>query len=107
MVNVGILTSNTEGGILSKNIAAISAYPNPTTSDLTVNFETIGSQKLSLKICDTTGKLIQTAFEKKKFDEGKNTEIVNLTNVAAGAYMYVLQNKRGKTVASGKFVLVK
>jgi hypothetical protein len=107
LVNIGILTSNTEGGILSKNIAAISAYPNPTTSDLTVNFETIGSQKLSLKICDTTGKLIQTAFEKKKFDEGKNTEIVNLTNVAAGAYMYVLQNKRGKTVASGQFVLVK
>jgi Secretion system C-terminal sorting domain/BNR/Asp-box repeat len=107
LVNVGILTSNTEGGTLSKNIAAISAYPNPATSDLTVNFETIGSQKLSLRICDTSGKLILSAFEKKKFDEGKNTEIVNLTNVAAGTYMYVLQNKRGKTVASGKFVLVK
>jgi Secretion system C-terminal sorting domain/BNR/Asp-box repeat len=107
LVNVGILTSNTEGGTLSKNIAAISAYPNPTTSDLTVNFETIGAQKLSLRICDTSGKLIQTAFEKKKFDEGKNTEIINLANVATGTYMYVLQNKRGKTVASGRFVLVK
>ena len=53
------------------------------------------------------GKLVQTVFEKKKFEEGRNTETVNLTNLAAGAYVYVLQNKRGKTVASGRFVVVK
>jgi Secretion system C-terminal sorting domain/BNR/Asp-box repeat len=107
LVNVGILTSNTEGGVVSKNIAAINASPNPTTGDISINFETIGAQKLTLKVCDSMGKVILTAFKKKEFENGKNTETLNLSNLAAGTYMYVLQNKRGKTVASGQFVLVK
>jgi hypothetical protein len=107
LVNVGVLTSNTEGGTISKNIGAISAFPNPTTDELTVNFETIGAQKLSLRICDATGKTMLTAFEKKKFDAGQNTEIVSLPDFSAGTYMYVLQNKRGKMVASGRFVVIR
>ncbi|MDZ7880512.1 MAG: T9SS type A sorting domain-containing protein [Saprospiraceae bacterium] len=105
LVNVGVLTSNTEGGVGSKNIGAINAFPNPTTHQLTVNFETIGAQKLSLKICDATGKTILTAFEKRKFVSGQNTEVVNVSNISSGVYMYLLQNKRGKTVASGRFIL--
>ncbi len=107
LVNVGILTSNTEGGSVSKNIGSIGAFPNPTANNLTINFETIGTQKLTLRICDTTGKLIKTAFEKKKFDTGQNTEIIDLDNLTSGIYMYVLQNRKGKTVAAGKFVLTK
>jgi hypothetical protein len=100
------LTSNTEGGI-SKDITGVTAYPNPTSTNLTLNFETLGAQKLTLRICDTTGKVIQTVFKKKKFDNGKNSEIVDLTSISTGAYLYVLQNRRGKTVASGQFVVVK
>ena len=107
LVNTDNLTATTEGSSESKNIAAISAYPNPTTSDLTISFETVASQKLSLRICDTSGKYVLTAFEKKKFEQGKYTEMVNLKNLATGTYAYVLQSKRGKVLASGKFVLIK
>ncbi len=65
--------------------------------------------KISIKkrfnIVDTAGKLVSTVFEKKKFDNGQNKETIKLSDVAAGTYIYVLQNRRGKTVASGKFVL--
>jgi hypothetical protein len=105
LVNVGLLTSNTEGGVGSKNIATVSVFPNPTSGDLTLSFETIGAQKLSLRIYDTAGKLVETVFEKKKFDNGANKETIKLSNATADTYIYVLQNRRGKTVASGRFVL--
>jgi hypothetical protein len=107
LINTNNLTSNTEGSLLSKNINALEAFPNPTTGNLTVNFETISAQKLSLRICDTSGKSILTAFNKKKFEVGKYSESVDLSAVAAGTYMYVLQNRRGKNIGSGKFILLK
>lgn len=107
LVNPDNLTAITEGSSESKNIASITAYPNPTTGDLMLNFESLASQKLNLRVCDATSKCVLTAFEKKKFEQGKYTEIVNVKSLAAGTYTYVLQGKRGKIVASGRFVVVK
>jgi hypothetical protein len=107
LVNIENLAANTEGSSVSKEIAANSASQNVEKKELTVNFETTEAQKLTLKICDANNKSVLTAFKKKKFAQGKYSEVVSLADVAAGNYMYVLQNKRKKTLASGQFSILK
>ena len=99
----------TEGVVLVKDIIKTSCYPNPVDSQLVINIELKNSTKLGLKIFDMSGKMVAEVFKKKQFNEGKNEEFVNVRNLnlAPGVYNYVIESKKGKALATNKFVVVK
>jgi Secretion system C-terminal sorting domain len=106
LINTDFLTSNTEGVSLSKEIEKTYCYPNPAQEDITIVFELKTAMKLCLKIYDAAGKEVFTVFKKKMFMEGKFEEAVSLKNdkMPSGTYTYILMNKKGKQLASNRFV---
>ena len=108
LVNIDALRVNTEGASLSKEITKTSCYPNPVDNQLFVRFELRSSAKLSLRLYDTTGKLVASVFEKKHFQSGKNEEAVDLRhlNLPSGTYIYTIESRRGKALATNRFVKV-
>lgn len=81
--SVGILESATLG--------ELSAYPNPTSSSITVSLtETLGGET-GLRIIDMTGRLV---WQQNEFAfEGQNKWEVDLSGLAAGSYLLqVTQN---------------
>lgn len=106
LVNIDALRVDTEGESLSKEISKTSCYPNPVDNQLFVRFDLRNSAKLSLRLYDTSGKLVATVFEKKGFQSGKNEEAIELRNMnlPSGNYIYTIENKRGKPLATNRFV---
>ncbi len=80
--NVGIESNDFLGGI------QMSAFPNPAKENTTIAFNLNKSfNKVTIKVMDATGKNIAT-IEKGAMAQGEYTELVDLSNVAAGKYYY-------------------
>ena len=74
----------------AKNISLnISAYPNPTTSYITVNVENYETTNLEYLIFDTNGKLLQTVKA-----TGQETKINTNNLIPANYFLKVLDNKK-------------
>ncbi|MBL7813747.1 MAG: T9SS type A sorting domain-containing protein [Saprospiraceae bacterium] len=108
LVNVDALRVNTEGESLSKDVTKTSCYPNPVDNQLFVRFELRNSAKLTLRLYDTTGKVVATIFEKRAFQSGKNEEMIDLKNLnlPSGVYIYTIESKKGKPLATNRFVKI-
>jgi Secretion system C-terminal sorting domain len=108
IINTDFLTSNAQNteGPLQKEITQTYAYPNPAQDDLTIVFDLNKAQKLCLFIYDASGKVVAKVFKKKMFGEGKFEEVVPIKsyNLPSGAYTYTLMNKKGKPLATNRFV---
>ena len=106
LVNTAFLTSITEGVALSSEIIKTYCYPNPSQDELNVVFELKTAAKLCLNVIDASGRVVAKVFSKKSFTEGKFEEVVQMKkyNLPAGTYTYVLLNKKGKQLASNRFV---
>jgi hypothetical protein len=63
----------------------LSAYPNPTSGMLTVNFEAAESAKYSVKVTDLLGNVLINDIISAV--EGVNMQELNLSNVAKGIYL--------------------
>lgn len=108
LVNIDVLRVDTEGSSFSREIMKTSCYPNPVDNQLFVRFELRSSAKISLRVYDTTGKMVATIFEKKYFQSGKNEEAIDLRNLnlPSGTYIYTIESKRGKALANNRFVKI-
>jgi hypothetical protein len=108
LVNIDALRVDTEGSSLAKEISKTSCYPNPVDNQLFVRFDLRSAAKLTLRIYDTTGKLVATIFEKKAFQGGKNEEAIDLRtlNLPSGTYIYTIESKRGKALANNRFMKI-
>jgi hypothetical protein len=108
LVNIDVLRVDTEGASLSREIKKTSCYPNPVDNQLFVRFDLRSSAKLTLRVYDTTGKMMATVFEKKHFQSGKNEEAIDLRhlNLPSGVYIYTIEDKRGKALANNRFVKI-
>lgn len=79
-------------------------YPNPSRSDLFIQYYTSSSGKVSLSIYDVYGKnYIDKMQYISKYDYGKF--YVNTSLLADGIYFYSLE--AGDGIATGKFVVIK
>jgi hypothetical protein len=98
----------TEGESKSREITKTTCFPNPVDNQLFVQFDLKKSAKLSLRLFDTSGKLIHTAFEKKSFTPGRFEEMIDmrLLNLPTGIYNYVIENRHGRPLATNRFVFV-
>jgi hypothetical protein len=64
----------------------ISAYPNPTTQNLTLSIGNDISETLHFQLCDLSGKII----ERRKISN--RTETIHMENLATGPYFLKVSN---------------
>jgi hypothetical protein len=89
--NSSTTQNNSSNGLLTLSTKKIVAYPNPTTSSISLDFECDKASKVMVKLFDMTGRLqkeIQTNTV-----SGNNTVTLSLSELPAGNYtVHVLQN---------------
>lgn len=80
-------------------------FPNPFNPSTNIRFSLSEKSNVRLEIFNITGKTIYNT-DWKMYDAGVNSISVNLSDKASGIYPYKLIIK-GKTVLSGKLIMVK
>src|SRR5690554_7690875 len=80
--------ANNEGSNSEVNI-----YPNPTSDFLTIDFNTLNSEKIQISLIDMNGKLIKQEFFTP--NKGKNHKQINVQTISQGMYQLVLREKNG------------
>jgi hypothetical protein len=87
--------------IIPVNPAAnyINIYPNPSSNDYELQYQSQNKEPLQLVISDITGRTMLQA----NLSTQQNTYHINTANWAAGVYLYQLSQK-GTTTMSGKLV---
>lgn len=88
----GVFKQNqTSGPIPSKDFKI---YPNPTSGQVTLEFESAKTESGILKLYNVSGKLV---FEQTlKLESGSNVHTVNISKVAQGVYSLSLQSSDGQ-----------
>ncbi len=76
-------------------------YPNPTTSDLTITYNSMVNSSMSLQIVDQTGRVVLT--KQVNCTTGNNTHRMDVSNIASGVYQ--LQVVRGNQSVARKIVI--
>jgi hypothetical protein len=74
----------------SNNIAALTAYPNPASENVMLNFESITSTTTSVSIIDISGRIIKNIEIMSEI--GFNEVALDLQGIAKGAYMIQVQS---------------
>lgn len=88
---------------LSKDVATMKVFPNPTTGNLTVEYYSRSSNKIQLSVFDMNGRRLfkqnTTALAKT------NSYSLNLDHLLPGNYMLEIQN--GATASRASFIILK
>ncbi len=79
-------------------------YPNPFNPATTISYAIEKQGKVSLKVYDITGRLVQTLVDERK-SAGKYTVSFDAANLASGLYLYRLQTEG--SVLIRKMTLIK
>lgn len=66
-------------------------YPNPFNPSTTISYSLTGSGKVSLKVYNLMGQLVQTVLEGVEQTRGRYEVKVDMKDRASGVYIYVLQ----------------
>lgn len=78
------------------NNAGISAYPNPVSNQLTLDYTLLKDEVLSINLYDMQGKLVCNFASNKTTAKGQHVETLTLPgNLAAGSYVLSLSNNTG------------
>ncbi len=88
----------------AKMLSEVIAFPNPAADVLTVRYELGNSSDVAVRVLDLTGKVIRELKQGLK-DAGQNEVQINVSDLAAGLYLYEIQTNTEKTV--NKFNVVK
>ena len=76
----------------------IDDFPNPTSGEIQLIFETKEEEVFTVNGYNTFGQLVETIFENKKISSGKFVEEVSLEEYSKGIYFIEIKNKRGKAI---------
>jgi Secretion system C-terminal sorting domain len=80
--------------IIKSNIISATAYPNPATNQLSIDFTTTESVNASYSILDITGKLIVTK-DLGNLSTGANTIEIEVADFLPGIYSIVINTNKG------------
>ncbi len=72
-------------GLDELSIGSFKVFPNPTSDDVNIAFETNASQKTTIILRDITGKLVQS--REIMAGQGKNLASLDVSNVQSGVYL--------------------
>lgn len=101
----GMVTVKMSGGHnITNNLGTMKLYPNPTNSDIHINFTVDVSGEVSLTVYDLTGRALQQVF-KRYLPKGDYFYSTNLSNLSDGFYLTTLQTPT--TLETKKTVLQK
>jgi hypothetical protein len=79
------ITDNTKNDELKLKI-----FPNPTSSDATIEFQIKQKQYLQINLCDMQGKIIKK-IASQLFTEGEHTLQINTADLSGGSYLIRIQ----------------
>lgn len=85
---------------VNENSEKISIYPNPATSQTTINYNTTASGKAQVRVYSLTGSLVKT--QEINVIAGENAISLNVGDLATGGYVVYLVN--GNRNAVTKFI---
>ncbi len=71
----------------------IQLYPNPTSGNVTLAFNSLNQQSFNVRITDATGRLIQT--ESMTNYIGKFNKTFDLSECAKGVYLFTVESEKG------------
>lgn len=92
-------------GSVSKNgLTLLASYPNPTANEVSINFGLATGSKVTIDVCDLTGKVISTN-ELGTLTQGNHTSKLNVADLASGVYMYSIKSDDAKMYS--KFTVAK
>ncbi|MBK9402036.1 MAG: T9SS type A sorting domain-containing protein [Bacteroidetes bacterium] len=76
-------------GSMEANVFNISAYPNPATDRVTIEFTAVENNDYRLRIADVTGRTLM--MENGTAATGLNTKVLPLNGIATGVYMISIE----------------
>jgi hypothetical protein len=82
-------------------LGGVSAYPNPATSNLTIDYGVTGQSKISITIRDIQGKEVMSVMNAESAMGAFETK-VDVSSLPAG--VYIVEFNDGNTVHSTKFI---
>jgi hypothetical protein len=86
------------------DLTLLAAFPNPATSEVSINFGLSKSGKAEIEIFDVTGKLINS-LKLDNLEIGNHTTKIDISNLNSGVYMYSVKSNNAKMFS--KFTVVK
>lgn len=89
--------------VLGEKLSITSAFPNPTTDQITVQFVSMAPESMRLNVIDITGRLVW--YQTVEAKPGLNTTVVPLRQLTAGTYELLLTD--GRQVAASLRVIKK
>ncbi len=82
-------------------------YPNPFNPSSMINFELPTDSKVSLKVYDLLGRVVNTLVDNQDYEAGYQQVVFNAGNLASGMYFYRLTaQSEGKTFTDVKKMLL-
>ena len=91
-------------GLLHAATLEADIYPNPASSYVSVRFNSIGDQSVSLSICDLSGKML--AHTNTQTQAGVNVVTLSVSDLQSGVYLLQVRNSDG-SVFNSKLVVRK
>jgi hypothetical protein len=85
-----ILGTFTAGLAEQTTLQNLSAYPNPASGMVTVNFEALHGAELVMQITDLAGKVVMT-FDKEKLNKGQFEKKIDVSSLPVGSYILSLE----------------
>lgn len=91
------LDRDTASGLreIKHDILDFYCFPNPATNFTTVHFALKNEQRISIDVCETNGKILQT-IPHRLYSSGEHTLPVELNHLAKGTYSIVIQSAHGR-----------
>jgi len=80
------------------------AYPNPFNPETTIRFSIAAAGRVTLKICDVTGKNVANLVD-VRMEAGEHTIQFHAGNLPSGLYFYTLSS--GSSIQTRKLILLK
>jgi len=84
---------------ISNTMAINSAFPNPATDRLTVNYTLVGGGEVSLKLYNSLGDAVLAPVNAENGYNGQHSRTLDLSGLPAGPYRLVL-NQNGQSVST-------
>ena len=86
------------------NLTLTAAFPNPASSEVSINFGLNQASKVEIEVYDVTGKNVQTV-KLDNLEAGNHTSKLNVAGLGAGVYVYSVKSENAKMFS--KFTIAK
>ncbi len=93
---IAIIMTNAKTIGSDPSVSNLAAYPNPTTDDLTVQFDMLKSATMTIILTDVNGRRVQTT--RTSFAEGSQNITIPMRDLAQGIYILNISSGEGRGV---------